>query len=89
MCDSDSVGPNKRNWLTLEKKLEIIKCKEDGATFAKIACDFKINESSGHTKMKKKIYKDGGIVMTSYMSKTMAKNRDSNILNLERLINFD
>ncbi len=37
MCDSDSVGPNKRNLLTLEKKLEIIKCKEDGATFAKIA----------------------------------------------------
>ncbi len=88
-CDSDSVGPNKRNWLTLEKKLEFIKCKEDGVTFAKIAHYFKINESPVHTIMKKKQqYIDGGIV-TFYMSKTMAKNRNPNILNMESFINLD
>ncbi len=39
--------------------------------------------SSVLTIMKKKQqYKDGGIVTTSYM----AKNRDSNILNMERLL---
>ncbi len=52
-CQSD-VGSNKRQWLMLEKKLDIIKSHEDGASFARIARANKINESSVRRIMKKR-----------------------------------
>ena len=86
-CSTGNVCPNKRQWLTLENKLDVIKCHEDGASFAKIARDYKINESSVRAIIKKKQqYKDHGIATASYMSKTVAKNRDKNMLNMERLL---
>ena len=53
--NSESVSvPNKRKWLTLEQKLDIIRLHEEGASFAKIGSEKEMDESSVRKIIKKK-----------------------------------
>lgn len=79
--------PNKRKWLTLEKKLDIIRCHENGASYAKIARANGMNEASVRTIIKKKEqYKEQGLNTTSYMSKVITRQRSTLLNNMERLL---
>ena len=81
------IVTRKRKWLTLEKKLAIIKCYEDGASFAKIARENGMNESSVRAIIKKKDkIKDHEMSATSYSSKMITKNRSPVMENMEHLL---
>ncbi len=86
--ESVSVS-NKRKWLTLEQKLDIVKLHGERASQAKIAREKNISDSSVRLIIKKKDqYKKHGIATASYLSKSIYKNRSTIMENMERLLSI-
>jgi CENP-B N-terminal DNA-binding domain/Tc5 transposase DNA-binding domain len=77
----------KRKWLTLEEKLDIIRRHEEGESYAKIAYEKKMNESSIRALLKKKKQiKAYGISTACYTTKMTVRQRSSIMNNMERLL---
>lgn len=87
-CEGDSII-KKRNWLTLEQKLDIIRLHEEGASFAKIGREKGMVESSVRKLIKKKDqYKSQGMATASYLSKVVTKTRSTRMVKMERLLSI-
>lgn len=77
----------RRKWLTLEEKLNIIKSHEEGKTYAKIARENGMNESSIRTIIRKKEqYKEQAVWKTSSFSKMATRQRSTLLSIMERLL---
>lgn len=84
--EADMSEKRKRQWLTVEDKLAIINQHENGTTFAKIARDKGMNESSVRkiVKEKEKYIELGKITASS--SVKIRRKRSTILINMERLL---
>ena len=83
----DKSDKKSRNCLPLDQRLEIVRLRENGLSFAKIARDKKMNESSIRTIWKNKDdIKRQGIQTAKFDAKTIVWKKSTAKLEMEQLL---